>query len=63
MLNPTHLLLMLDDGARAARQAGEDGAATVLTAMADSLVASLKHRDDIPSWRQDDLRAIRERVS
>ena len=40
MTNTNHLLLMLEDGARAAEQHSEHGLAHVLDAMTDSLVSS-----------------------
>lgn len=59
-MNPTHLLLMLSDGSRTAADRGEHGVAAVLDVMAASLAESMRHRDDIVPWREDDVRAIFE---
>ncbi len=59
-MNQSHLLLMLNDGARAANENAEPGVAAVLDAMTKSLVQSLDHQDGIRMWRQDDLSAVYE---
>jgi hypothetical protein len=64
MLNPTHLLLALHDGARTAEQTGQSGVAAVLDTMKRSLAESIAHANDRhgfgQGWRQEDLKAIFE---